>query len=254
MAADILGRRNAKARLIGLLIGIVCIPVAVGLIVALGKTTRPIVKPTPTWSLTAAPSTSSVATPTVSPVIPGWKVAYSDRDLAAYDYPATVGWAFHPGLMTGYETKKRILVLRHAVTDYSPGTCEVANGHRAEVGFMTSEGQAPDGAQLADNLAVRWAEARDTEESGEVHGVPDPVRRTVLSPDGKTTIYVSSVTFSPVITSLTECSHPAMRFTAAYKNEANGTSLVMVISSDQGVAGSMSLDVEDQIISSMRKV
>ncbi len=234
------------------LVGFIVVPVVVAIVLILIRPSSSVSRPTPTWTWTSGPSATRASPRDVPSVIPGWAVAYSAQDLAAYDYPATSDWEFRPGVITGYETSQRILVLRHAVTTYRAGGCEVAKGRRAEVGFVTSQGQDPDGAQVADNLAVRWAEARDTEDNGQVHGVPDPVRRTVLSADGKTTISVSSVTFSPVTSSKTECAHPSMRFTAAYKKGANGTSLVLVISSDQGVAGSLGLDVEDSIISSMR--
>lgn len=234
------------------LVGFIVVPVVVAIVLVLIRPISSVSRPTPTWTWTSGPSATRASPADVRPVIPGWAVAYSPQDLAAYDYPATSDWEYRPGVITGYETPQRILVLRHAVTTYQAGGCEVPKGRRAEVGFVTSPRQYPDFAQVADNLAVRWAEARDTEDNGQVHGVPDPVRRTVLSVDGKTTIYVSSVTFSPVIKSKTECAHPSMRFTAAYKSETNGTSLLLMISSDQGVAGSLGLDVEDSIISSMR--
>lgn len=231
---------------------------------------RPTPRPTfswpsgwPTSTRTAGPSTGpsasprvssptpSQSTPNIAPVISGWKVAYSRKDAAAYDYPAT-SWRYSETMLSGYEADAGILVIRHAVADLRPAQCSGKAATLASIGIVTTPAKNSGDANLeAAALAEKWARARNTDSDGTVHPVPSAVTRQITSLDG-VEIAVASLTFTPDVVDDYECHSPTVRFTAAVKPLGSGAFLLMVINSGQGVSGSLEQADEDKVIKSIR--
>ncbi len=189
--------------------------------------------------------------PRVAAVVPGWKTV-EGREFVAYDVPPD--WRVEGGdQLTGYEyhdPSDARLVVMHNVASYLPGVCpNLAASNRARTGFVVPAELGPH--EAAPELSARWASVAALDQGG---------REAVVSPTQSVTTTIGGGTIT-AIESTTLVSFPlpkpcqagGMAFTAV-SFEVKGVVVVFMIHTDEQVADSLSPQVVNGIIASLRPV
>lgn len=194
--------------------------------------------------------------PSVAPVHPGWTGLAATNDQAAYDVGPDFTVA-KPDLFVGFEAPGEVVAARR-VAQYRVGSCVEAGGKdkgdRGLVGFgMRSE--TSDVRAWAETLATRWARIANTRyDDGKAFPIGEPVTRQVPIHGGELA-WASTIEFDVGYQSKYSCEAPAMRITVvAMAHPSLNQIVTLVIASDQGIDGALTVAEENEIIATFRRI